>query len=200
MQNSQVLLVGVRHDFEYVISANPSALEQEQRCFFLKRVRELIRDFNPTVIASENRYTNNEELLTVFGKRLILIDIPHEERVAKSLHVHRPNAGLALCQCVDGVREEYWKQKINDSVRESPVSRVIAFMGALHLQRFPSRPKSFADLMQTEGYSVSSIDLTAEPWAKEEWQWIPSEDHRAQVSPRPCRLAMGFDSCPDWER
>ncbi len=43
MRNTQILLVGLRHEFEYVQSANPSTIEQEQRRSFLERVKELIR-------------------------------------------------------------------------------------------------------------------------------------------------------------
>ena len=187
-----VCVVGLNHAYERAASVQPTPLEVEQRKRFTERMRELIADIKPTIIASENPDTNNSELLAVYpqgdGALSVCLDIPLERKIARGLCIFRSEKHL--CPYVDGIRERFWRSRLYGAVKAHPHPRILLFCGSLHLYRHNEKPVSFPDKLKASGYSVSVLDLRKDGRWNESWV-------RDWKDPSPLPGTLGIPCCID---
>ncbi len=61
-----IFLIGLNHIYQYKQAINASPLERAQRQQFRDYVRDVIAEFQPTIIADESPDTSNAELLELY--------------------------------------------------------------------------------------------------------------------------------------
>jgi hypothetical protein len=195
LSSRSVLLIGLDHHYQYKEGVNPSALEKAQRTHFTERMKQLIGDFKPTVIADESPDTANADLLALYPNDAVsaCVDIPFAVKVRSNLMVARPEDG-SLCPYVDDLREKFWERRIRHATEGRPNSRILMLCGAQHLYSFPSKLFSFVHRLALRGYQVSFIDLRREPWWDASWAdgWI-DPDPKPLCIQRSCCIALGAD-------
>jgi hypothetical protein len=195
MFGASVLVIGLHHVYQYKEGLNPSEKEKLQRARFTDRMKTLIDDFHPTVIADESPDTANLDLLALYPANAVktCVAIPSEVMLRANLMVARPEDG-SLCPYVDDLREKFWERGIRRAVAGPQNARVLMLCGAQHLLSFPTKPLNFVQRLQSRGYQVSSLDLRTEPWWDSSWkdQWV-DPDEKPVVTRRTCCIAYGFD-------
>ncbi len=190
-----VLLIGLDHHYQYKEGINPSLLEKTQRTLFVERMKKLIDDFKPTVIADESPDTANAALLAVYPPDAlrVCVDIPFSTKLKSNLMVARSADG-SLCPYVDDLRERFWERRIRHATGAKPDSRILMFCGAQHLYSFPLKLFSFVHRLAFRGYHTSCLDLRRESWWDPSWtkQWV-DPDPKPTITPRSCCVALGCD-------
>jgi hypothetical protein len=164
----EILLVGIMHQYQWRESSIPSQLEQSQRSRFVERVREIVRNFQPNVVADETPDTDNPQLLAILPTRPVPVDIPHERKLSRRFDIRR--SFRFVCPYVDSVRERYWRHRLHHLVIGRPEPRVLMFIGALHLEGCFQRI-AFPELLMRAGYSVEIVNLYKEADWDHSWVW-----------------------------
>jgi hypothetical protein len=195
-----IYLVGLDHRLQWDEATNASGLETEQRRLFINRVRELLDEFRPNLIADESGYTSYAPFRALYADiPTTCVEIPQAIRndPERRLVVARAKKGDTLCPFVDSRRECFWRWRIFQASKNKPDARIMMWLGAAHLHAIPEKPLSFPKLLSDAGYSVTVSDLREESWWDGSWLpgWRdPNPPHPGFQVGFPCCLADGtFD-------
>jgi hypothetical protein len=167
VSQSEILLVGLVHYYQWLEAARPSPLEAEQRHRFIQRIQQLVQEFQPNVVLDETPDTDNAVLLAVLPARPIPIDIPTARKRERGFNVER--SIHFLCPFVDAVRERYWRRRLYALVQGRSNARVLMFIGAKHLEESYIKRLAFPELLTNAGYRVRVVNLYKEDGFDHSW-------------------------------
>jgi len=163
-------LIGLDHRLQYDEALNPSRIEVEQRHHFVQRIRILLEEFRPTLIADESAHTTYAPFVKLFAHLpTFCVEIPDEIRDDPMRKLIVGRDGERLCPYVDSRRERFWRWRIFQHTKNDPSARVLMWLGAAHLHSTSEKLVSFPELLRKAGYSVSALDLREETWWNASW-------------------------------